>query len=261
MAATRVKKPAARKSAGVVAAAATDTVRLKAAALQAELRRIARPEVAAVQATFFKTGPGEYGEGDQFIGVKVPDVRRVARGFRELPLGEIAKLLASPVHEERSAALVLLVDQFGRGDEARRKEIYDFYLASTDRINNWDLVDVSAAAIVGGYLEARSRRVLTTLARSKSLWERRIAVIATHHFIRQRDFADTLALAERLLDDKHDLMHKAIGWMLREVGKRDEAALAGFLQAHCRRMPRTMLRYAIEKFPERERQRYLRGTR
>jgi 3-methyladenine DNA glycosylase AlkD len=232
-------------------------VELTAAALQAELRRIATPEVAKVSAWFFKTGAGEYGEGDQFIGVKVPAVRLAAKAFREMPLAEVARLLDSPVHEDRLAALVLLVTQFERGDEAKQKQVYELYLASTSRINNWDLVDVSAPQIVGGYLEQRNRKVLWKLAKSKSLWERRIAILATFHFIRQRDFGDTLAIAELLLTDKHDLIHKAVGWMLRELGKRDEAALEEFLKQFSRQMPRTVLRYSIERMSEDKRRFYM----
>lgn len=250
------KKLKSVRTAGLSVSAATGKP-LTAKALQAELRRIARPEHAKTLAWFFKTGPGQYGEGDEFIGVKVPDVRRAAREFRTLPIDDIRKLLASKIHEDRLAGLVLLVEQFRRGDETQRRTLYDFYLASTDRINNWDLVDVSAAAIVGGWLETGDRRVLRKLAKSKSLWERRISVVATHHFIRQRDFGDTLELAECLLADKHDLIHKAVGWMLREVGKRDEKVLTGFLETHYRTMPRTMLRYAIERLPERDRRRFM----
>src|SRR5207248_1357595 len=167
-------------------------------------------------------------------------------------------LLQSPVHEDRSLALLILADAATRGDAARRKQIYDLYLAHVRFVNNWDLVDVSAAAIVGGHLAGRSRRPLVRLAKSASLWERRIAVVATHHFIRRGEFADTLAVAELLLGDREDLIHKAVGWMLREVGQRDRAVLEGFLRRH-RRMPRTTLRYAIERFPEELRRAYLRG--
>jgi len=225
--------------------------------LQAALRRIASPEIAKTSAWFFKTGPGQYGEGDQFLGVKVPEVRRVARSFRDLAIEEVSRLLDSPIHEDRLAALVVLVNQFERVDEARQKKIFELYLSSTGRINNWDLVDVSAPQIVGGWLAERSRTTLRKLARSTGLWERRIAIIATLHFIRQRDFADTLAIAELLLGDKHDLIHKATGWMLREVGKRDEAVLRGFLDQFATKMPRTMLRYAIERLPETSRRAYM----
>ena len=236
---------------------ATTISEATAAALQAELRRVAKPEIAKTSAWFFKTGPGEYGEGDQFIGVKVPDVRRAARAFRDLSLSEVGRLLDSPVHEDRLAALVVLVSQFERGDHTQQQKVFDLYLSSTGRINNWDLVDVSAPQIVGGWLAERTRKLLRKLAVSKSLWERRIAILATFHFIRQSDFGDTLAIAEMLLGDTHDLIHKATGWMLREVGKRDEAVLEGFLNNFAAQMPRTMLRYAIERMDEQKRRRLM----
>lgn len=208
---------------------------------------------------YFKTGPGQYGEGDRFLGVTVPQVRRVAREFRELPPADVAALLRSPWHEERLCALVLLVRRFERGDDDERRKIFDLYLGSTAHVDNWDLVDLSAPRIVGAWLQERSRAPLFRLARSRRLWERRIAILATAHFIDRSDFADALALSELLLDDGHDLMHKAVGWMLREVGKRDVAALEAFLEAHRARMPRTTLRYAIERFPEAKRRRFLHG--
>jgi 3-methyladenine DNA glycosylase AlkD len=223
------------------------------------LRGLACPKQAAILARFFKTGPGQYGEGDSFIGVRVPVTRKLARQFSGLPMGEVESLLHSAVHEERLLALVILVDQFKSADTAQRKRIYELYLANTAWINNWDLVDLSAPAIVGGYLLDRSRKPLRRLAKSSSLWERRISIVATHWFIRRNDFADTLAIAAMLRDDAHDLIHKAVGWMLREVGKRDQAALEGFLNEHCRLMPRTMLRYAIERLAERKRLGYLKG--
>lgn len=232
---------------------------LNARVAQQRLRSLGCPEQAAILARFFKTGPGEYGEGDQFIGVKVPVIRNVGKEFQSLPLSEVECLLHSEIHEERLLALVILVGQFHKSDDAARKQIYDLYLANTPEINNWDLVDVSAPKIVGGYLEQRSRRPLYRLAKSACLWERRIAILATFHFISQGDFTDTLKIAEVLLSDKADLIHKAVGWMLREVGKRDVAVLQAFLNAHCRAMPRTMLRYAIERFPEKLRRKYLDG--
>ncbi len=228
------------------------------AALRKELRRAARPAKAKGMQWFFKTGPGEYAEGDRFLGVGAPESRALARRYRTLRLADVRKLLRSSWHEERAVALLILVEQFRRGDAATRKAVYDLYLRSTKYINNWDLVDCSAEHIVGPWLATRSRAVLRRLARSASLWERRIAIIATLHFIRQHHYADTLRIAELLLDDEHDLIHKAAGWMLREVGKRDRAVEERFLRRHARRMPRTMLRYAIEKFPERKRQAYLR---
>jgi len=209
---------------------------------------------------YFQTGAGQYGEGDRFLGVMVPQIRQVAREVRDLPLAAAVELLESPWHEERLCALLLLVRRFERGDDAARREIFDVYLGSTAHINNWDLVDVSAHRIVGAWLQDRPRAPLYRLARSRQLWERRIAIIATARFIDRSDFADTLALSELLLDDDHDLMHKAVGWMLREVGKRDVAVLEAFLASHRSRMPRTALRYAIERFPEAKRRRFLRGS-
>ena len=232
-----------------------------ARAAQRRLRSLGCPQQAAILSRFFKTGPGQYGEGDRFIGVKVPVTRKVAKEFKGLPLSEVECLLHSEIHEERLLALVILVGQFERGDEAARTPIYRFYLAHTSHINNWDLVDLSAPQIVGGYLQNRSRKPLDGLAKSASLWERRISILATHWFIRHGDFADTLKIAERLLADKEDLIHKAVGWMLREVGKRDVATLETFLRRHCRSMPRTMLRYAIERFPDEKRRVYLTGMR
>jgi len=225
-------------------------------ALKRRLRTVANRERATHSLRFFKTGPGQYGEGDRFLGLTVPEMRRVVREFRELPLAGAEALLASPWHEERLVALMILVEQYRR-TPAARAAIYRLYLGRTDRINNWDLVDVSAAHVVGAHLAERSRKPLYRLARSKSLWERRIAIVATQHFIRRNDFADTLAIARLLLRDRHDLIHKATGWMLREVGKRDEAALRAFLDEHAPTMPRTMLRYAIERFPPPLRRHYL----
>jgi 3-methyladenine DNA glycosylase AlkD len=230
-------------------------------AVEAEtrLREIADDEVAAGMRRFFKTGAGQYGEGDRFLGVKAGPLRRLARECGALPLDEARKLLGSAFHEARMLALLVLVRAFEKGGDASRKAIYDLYLASTGRVNNWDLVDASAPAIVGGFLAGRGRGPLTRLARSASLWERRIAVVSTLFFIRRGDFQDTLRLAGLLLGDGEDLIHKAVGWMLREVGKRDVAVLEGFLAGHCRQMPRTMLRYAIERLPEARRQQYLKG--
>ena len=224
-----------------------------------ELRALASPETAANLQRFFKTGPGQYGAGDLFLGIKVPPLRALAKRFPDADLGTISKLLASPYHEERLFALMLLMQFYQAADEAARQAAYDLYLGNTQRINNWDLVDLSAPRIVGRHLQDRPRRVLHKLARSSSLWERRIAILATAWFIRLDDYADTLRIAELLLQDEHDLMHKAVGWMLREVGKRDLAAEEDFLREHYRAMPRTMLRYAIERFPEPKRKNYLHG--
>ena len=227
--------------------------------LAARLRERADPSRVPVLQRFFKTGPGEYGEGDVFIGVTVPEIRLVCRSCRDATLDELVTLLQSRIHEERMLALLLLVDAVKRGPAIDRRAIYRLYLANTDRINNWDLVDLSAAPIVGGWLQDRPRSPLTRLARSRSLWERRIAIVATSHFIRRHEFEDTLRIADLLLDDEHDLIHKAVGWMLREIGNRDAQAERKYLKTRYTRMPRTMLRYAIEKFPEGERRRYLEG--
>lgn len=230
------------------------------ATVQRELRRLANPERARISQWFFQTGPGEYGAGDQFIGLTVPQLRKLARQYRALSLTETKRLLRSSIHEERLLALLILVAAFARADAASQQHIYQAYLQNTRYINNWDLVDSSAAQIVGAFLAQRSRMPLRQLARSDSLWERRIAIIATFHFIRHGEFLPTLAIARQLLDDREDLIHKAVGWMLREVGKRDLPAEERFLRRHYRQMPRTMLRYAIERFPEPKRLRYLKGT-
>lgn len=227
--------------------------------VQARLRVLGNPERAEHSKRFFKTGPGEYGAGDIFLGLKVPDIRKVSRQFRGLPMPDLRRLLRSPIHEDRLAALLILVLQFERGNQLDRERIYKFYLKNTQFVNNWDLVDASAHRIIGGYLESKKRDVLGRLAKSPSLWERRIAIIATYHFIKQDDFVWTLKIASRLACDTEDLIHKAVGWMLREVGKRDREAAEDFLARNYRRMPRTMLRYAIERFPESRRQAYLKG--
>lgn len=234
---------------------------MSARAIERRLRAVGDPERAKHSLRFFRTGPGQYGEGDRFLGLTVPEIRAVAREFKDAPLDALAALLQSPWHEVRLTALVILVGQYKRGNDEQRDAIYRLYLGSTDRINNWDLVDVSAADIVGAHLHDRRaearRSTLDRLARSESLWERRIAIIATQHFIRRDEFADTLRIAAILIGDAEDLIHKAVGWMLREVGKRDREAEEVFLRRYASRMPRTMLRYAIERFPEPLRKRYL----
>ncbi|MCH8021901.1 DNA alkylation repair protein [candidate division KSB1 bacterium] len=227
--------------------------------VRAHMQELSNPKIAEHSLRFFKTGPGEYGEGDVFLGIRVPVTRKVARKFRELPLEQVLKLLKSKFHEERLLALFMLVALFKKGDEEQQKKIYEGYLSHTDFINNWDLVDSSAHQIVGGYLFERDRKRLYQLAKSKSLWERRISMIATYTFIKKDDFEDTLKLSEILLTDEEDLMHKAVGWMLREVGKKDIEVEERFLRKHYKKMPRTMLRYAIEKFEEEKRQGYLKG--
>lgn len=225
--------------------------------VQNELKNISEPEIAQHSQRFFKTGPGEYGEDDIFLGIRVPDVRKVAKKFSELSLKETEQLLHSEYHESRLCALIILVSKCKKGDEGLRKKIYELYLRNTGYINNWDLVDTSAEHIVGSYLMDRDRKVLYQLAKSNSLWERRIAIMSTFHFIKNNDFRDTLLIAEELLYDTHNLIHKAVGWMLREVGNKDLEKEEMFLQKHIQKMPRTMLRYAIEKFPEEKRQKYL----
>jgi len=233
---------------------------MKAADVRKELKSMAEPEKAAILQRFFKTGPSQYGEGDIFIGVMVPQSRQVAKKFNQLPLGEVWTLLYSRVHEERLVALLILAWRYSSASSSREKEeIVKFYLDHIKRVNNWDLVDLSAPNILGAHLVDRDgrRRLLYRLAGSENVWERRIAIVATHHFIRNGDFSDTLKIAEMLLQDRHDLIHKAVGWMLREVGKRDAAAEKEFLEKHCSVMPRTMLRYAIERLSERKRRRYM----
>lgn len=227
--------------------------------LRRELRAAADPADALGQQRYFKTGPGEYAEGDRFLGVRVPVLRRLARRFRRLPPAAVTALLRSEWHEERLLALLLLVQEYRRAGAARRQAIFAEYLASTRWINNWDLVDSSAPQIVGAHLEEGGRALLDELAGSESVWERRIAILATLHFTRRGEPEPALRIARRLLGDRHDLIHKAAGWMLREVGRRDPAALEGFLHRHHAVMPRTMLRYAIEHFPEPRRKWYLRG--
>jgi 3-methyladenine DNA glycosylase AlkD len=208
---------------------------------------------------FFKTGKGDYGEGDIFYGIKVPVQRGIAKLFKDLSLIDLKELINSKVHEERLIAAFILIDQFKRGDHKKKKVIYDFYLKNRKGINNWDLVDLSAPKIVGAYLIDKEKDLLYKFARSEDLWEKRISIISTQAFIREHYFEDTLKISEILLNDKHDLIHKAVGWMLREVGNRDLKTEEEFLQKHYKTMPRTMLRYAIEKFPEKKRKSYLEG--
>lgn len=225
--------------------------------IHAEILTYANEALASVSRRYFKTGPGDYGEGDQFLGLAVPTCRTLAKQFADLSLTDTTELLQSPLHEERLIALFILVRQFEHGTEEDRKTIFDLYLANSRSINNWDLVDSSAPQIVGGYLFSRDRAVLRQLADSTNLWERRIAILASYFFIKQNDFSDTLKIAAQLLTDSHDLIHKAVGWMLREVGNRSLAPLESFLEQYAPRMPRTMLRYAIEKLPTARRRHYL----
>lgn len=218
---------------------------------------IGNPKIAEHSQRFFKTGEGEYGEGDLFLGIRVPEVRKIAKKFNKLSLPETEKLLHSKYHEARLCALVILVNLCKKAEQDLHTSVYELYLANTSYINNWDLVDISAQHIVGSYLLERDRKVLHQLAESEDLWERRIAIMSTLFFIRHNDFDTTIEIAEQLLEDDHDLIHKAVGWMLREVGKREIKREQAFLDKHIRSMPRTMLRYAIEKFPETKRKEYL----
>ncbi|MFO0936358.1 MAG: DNA alkylation repair protein [Gemmataceae bacterium] len=228
---------------------------------RARLHAHASPEVAVGSARYFKTGPGEYGEGDIFIGVRVPMLRKLARECQALPLNDVEGLLQSPIHEERLLALLILVRGVSRCEDPHRKLVYDLYCRNMKYVNNWDLVDTSAPAIVGGYLSDRPRTPLYRWAKSPALWERRIAIIATQHFIRRGEFADTIAICQLLISDREDLIHKATGWMLREMGNRDESVLHQFLDKFAAVMPRTMLRYAIEKFDPDVRRLYLNAAR
>ena len=234
-----------------------------ASAALTKLMALGSATAAEFATRFFKTGKGEYGEGDRFLGIRVPALRALLRDMRDAGMDVALPLLKSSWHEARALGLMLLVRLYQRGDEKTRKRIYDLYLKSTGFVNNWDLVDLSAEHIVGAWLNdkpAERKRVLTRLAQSKSLWERRIAMLATFHYIKQGDYAETLRIAAMLLKDDEDLIQKAVGWMLREVGKRiGEAQEESFLKRYYRQMPRTMLRYAIERFAEPKRNRYLQG--
>ncbi|MCP4314421.1 MAG: DNA alkylation repair protein [Bacteroidetes bacterium] len=227
--------------------------------IQIRLQKLADKDNAEIAQRFFKTGPGEYGEGDRFLGIRVPVLRKLAKEYRKTSIAESDQLLKSPFHEARLLALLLLIQHYRAGEEPVRKRIYTLYLKRTRQINNWDLVDTSAEHIVGAYLLDRDKKPLTNLVLANDLWKRRIAVMATFHFIKQGEFSETLRISELLLHDQEDLIHKSVGWMLREVGKRDLPVEEGFLKRHYQEMPRTMLRYAIEKFPEERRQRYLQG--
>jgi len=223
--------------------------------LKKELRMKASPKKAKILQRFFKTGPGEYGEGDVFLGVVVPDIRKLVKEYSDLKLKEAVKLLHSKIHEERLTALLIMVSQFQA--EKNEEKVYNLYLKNTKYINSWDLVDLSADKIVGVYLASKSKLILCELSKSKNIWERRISIISTFCFIKNNRFEETLKIAKILLSDEHDLIHKAVGWMLREVGKRDLKTEEEFLKKYYKRMPRTMLRYAIEKFPEKKRKKYL----
>lgn len=230
---------------------------MTAGEIRSTLHKLRNKRKAKVLQGFFKTGPGEYGEGDVFLGIPVPVLRKLARQFQDLPLRENLRLLKSLIHEKRLLALLILVRKYERGDESEKKKIYNAYPRSTRFINNWDLVDGSAEHIVGAFLWDKSKKALYHLAKSRNLWERRIAIMATFHYIKRNEFSETLKISKILLSDEEDLIHKAVGWMLREVGKRHLPTEERFLKKHYRAMPRTMLRYAIERFPESKRQLYL----
>ncbi|HPS86362.1 MAG TPA: DNA alkylation repair protein [Spirochaetota bacterium] len=229
----------------------------KAETIKKELKKIADKDKAKHLAGFFKTGKGQYGEGDIFIGIRVPDQRKTAKLFFDTELHEIEKLLDDPIHECRLTALLILIEKFSKSDDIKKKEIVEFYLSKTSRINNWDLVDLSSHQILGNYYYSRDREILYKLVQSSSLWEQRIAVVSTYYFIKRNDFKEILTFSEMLLDHKHDLIHKATGWMLRETGKMDLKILKKFLDKNHRVMPRTMLRYAIEKLDETEKAVYM----
>jgi 3-methyladenine DNA glycosylase AlkD len=228
--------------------------------IRKEIKKNANPKKAVELQRFFKTGPGEYGEGDKFLGIMVPVQRSIVKKFKDLQLKDIKELLGSKIHEERLIALLILVEQFKKGDEQKKEDIFTFYHLNRKQINNWDLVDLTAHNISGSYLMDKNKTILYKLAESKSIWDRRIAIMSTFQFIRNNMFDDSLCIAEKLINDKHDLIHKAVGWMLREIGNRDMNTEEGFLEKHYKKMPRTMLRYAIEKFPEKKRLAYLKGS-
>lgn len=228
--------------------------------IEREIKKLADPKQAENLKRFFKTGPGQYGEGDRFVGIKVPQLRLLSKKYKELPLDNLKKLIRDPIHEKRMLALFIIVGQLKKADEKLRRKLYDLYLANTKHINNWDLVDLTAPQVIGENYQHYEPGLLFKLAKSKLLWERRIAMLACFYHIKNKEPKPALEIAELLRNDDHDLMHKAVGWMLREIGKRcDQKTEEGFLKKYYTGMPRTMLRYAIERFPEKLRQGYLRG--
>jgi 3-methyladenine DNA glycosylase AlkD len=227
--------------------------------IRKKLQQLGSEKNAKVLERFFKTGPGEYGEGDVFIGVRVPDLRKLVKKYQDITIKKSVQLLRSTIHEERFFALLMLVSKYSKGNETVKKRIYELYLQNTKFINSWDLVDGSAHHIVGDFLMDKNKEPVYRLAKSKSLWERRIAILSTFHFIKHDNYSDTLKISKILLTDEQDLIHKAVGWMLREIGKRHMSTEEIFLKKYYKKMPRTMLRYAIEKFPESKRKKYLRG--
>ena len=227
--------------------------------LKEDLKTLENKEKAKIFQRFFKTGKGQYGEGDIFLGITVPESRALAKKYSNFALEEIKILLESRIHEKRLIALLILVNNYQKNKE-KQEEIYNFYLSNTKRINSWDLVDLTADKIIGNYLFDKPKDILFELAKSNNLWERRISIISTFHFIKNNQFQETLKISHILLNDKHDLIHKAVGWMLREIGKRNQSIEEEFLKNNYKSMPRTMLRYAIEKFPEDKRLVYLKGN-
>ncbi|MFA7662545.1 MAG: DNA alkylation repair protein [Patescibacteria group bacterium] len=228
--------------------------------IKQELQKIANPVKAKILQGFFKTAKGQYGEGDKFLGIVVPELRKVAKKyFAEIDLKNIAEFLKSEYHEQRLLGVFMLVSRYEKADKKLKTEIFKFYLANTRGINNWDLVDLSAPNILGDYLldKKAKRKILYKLVKSKNLWQRRMSILATFRFIRHNEYDDALKISEILLSDQHDLIHKAVGWMLREIGKRNQKVEEEFLEKHYQTMPRTMLRYAIEKFDPSKRKYYL----
>ena len=234
-------------------------INMKLTEIKSVIRESENTNHAKTLQRFFKTGKGEYGEGDVFIGIKVPVLRKIAKDFRDLSFEDLRQLIKSKIHEERLVSLFIFVDQYKKADEKFKEKIYSFYLKNLKYVNNWDLVDLSAPKIVGEHLLNRDKNILIKYANSTNLWERRIAILSTYTFIRNGYFETTIQIADILLKDKHDLIHKAVGWMLRETGKCDIKILESYLKKNYKKMPRTMLRYAIEKFPEVKRKRYLDG--
>jgi len=228
--------------------------------IKSKLREFANKKNAEVAQRFFKTGPGEYGEGDKFLGIRVPVLRKLAKEYQTITVEEAGRLLKSPIHEERLLSLFILIHIYSKGEEAVKKGIYKLYLNNTKFVNNWDLVDASAEHIVGNFLLNKGKNPIYRLAKSEDLWERRISIMSTFYFIKHGQYSETMKISKVLLHDNEDLIHKAVGWMLREVGKRNLPLEEEFLKKYYKEMPRTMLRYAIERFPESKRQRYLKGA-
>lgn len=227
--------------------------------LRTKIKILSNPEISKTMRWFFKTGKGDYGEGDVFAGLNVPTQRKLAREFKDLSIVDLKILLNSKLHEERLISLFILVNNYEKAEEKEKEKIYSFYLKNRKGVNNWDLVDLSAPKIIGKHLLNKDKSLLFKFAVSKNLWERRMAILSTYEFIRNDDFNTTLKIAGLLLQDEHDLIHKAVGWMLREIGKRNLQTEEKFLKAYYKKMPRAMLRYAIEKFPESKRKKYLQG--